>query len=94
MSSNVREITPANIKSVPAMLRYWGSMFERGEEPMPRALLIIAVADEDGAPPQVFAAGEELTHLEEIGAFYCVAQQAARMTLEPVDEPPPASVPR
>lgn len=87
MSDNVREITPANLKSVPAMLRYWAKMFESGEEPMPRALLLIAVADDDGTPPQVFSAGEELSHLEEIGAFYSVAQQAGRMVLEPISDP-------
>lgn len=87
MSDNVHEITPANLKSIPAMLRYWAKMFEQGEEPMPRALLLITVSEEDGAPPEVMSAGEELSHLEEIGAFYAVAQQAARMTLEPVNDP-------
>lgn len=89
--SNVHEIAPANLKSIPAMLRYWARMFESGEEPMPRAAFLLIVPEADCEPPTVFSAGEELSHLEEIGAFYAVAQQSARMVLEPVDDPPAAT---
>lgn len=73
--SNVREIAPANLANIPAMLRHWAAELESGREPMPKSALLILVEDGE-TPPTVCAFGKELSRLEEIGALATCVNQA------------------
>lgn len=85
--NNVHEIAPANLKSIPAMLRHWASLLESGREPMPRTAVLLCIPQGDD-PPTIAFFGEEMSRTEEVGALYTVAQMHAHVELEPVNDSP------
>lgn len=80
--SNVRELVPSNLASIPTMLRYWAAELESGREPMPRAAYLILV-DDGNTPPSVCKFGQEISRLEEAGALFFAASQPLQLELEP-----------
>jgi hypothetical protein len=67
--SKVTRLNPQlNLSNIPHMLRNLADEYEQGLEEMPRAVLLIAIGD-DEMPPQVFSYGEELPRLMELGAL-------------------------
>ncbi|MDQ7996078.1 MAG: hypothetical protein AAGC76_09515 [Luteibacter sp.] len=65
--STVRQLRP--LSNIPHMLREWADMFERGDEPMPKAVILVTVQPDDTYPPQVFGAGDDNNRIETMGAL-------------------------
>jgi hypothetical protein len=59
------------------MLRRWATMFESGEEEMPRSVILVCVDPNPKALPTVYGAGREGSRLEEIGALFTAARVAS-----------------
>lgn len=76
MGADIRPLKPHNsLGNIPHMLRNLASELESGAEPMPRTLLLIAIAD-GNTPPDIFQFGADTSRLEEVGALTCCINRA------------------
>ena len=83
MSSNVRQLTPANLANIPAMLRFWAAELESGREPMPATAYLVLIASSNEVLPTVCAFGAEQSRLLEAGAMLYVANRAVAVDIAP-----------
>lgn len=65
MSDSKSEFDPRNI---PAMLRFYADMFERGEQLMPSTVMLVMAYDEDSVP-RLYQCGDDSKRLRDIGAL-------------------------
>ena len=67
--SNVKSLQANNnLENIPHMLRSLANDIERGEEMMPKTMILVSIVNPD-FPPVIFQFGEEGSRLEQIGAL-------------------------
>ena len=68
MTGTVHELNRPNERHIPSMLRYWAAEIEAGRLAMPTSALLVLLEGTE-QPPEVVVMGEDLSHLEQIGAL-------------------------